>query len=182
MNHRMELLTQLVAMSELYGRTLTEGALRMMADDLSDLDHEAVMAALVKYRRSEAGKFFPSVGQIRQLVCPELSDESESRDVASRIVEAMSKYGWTNPEKSRTHIGELGWMVVQREGGWQSMCEKTNNDDLPILKAQWRELAKTLRSQALRGSLDKPPGLLPEGHKAIEFSRDIIKTIPSRTE
>lgn len=130
-----------VVLSEVYNRSLSEAAISFLADSLMDLDGQKVITAMKSCISNPETKGFPMPGQIRAMVSPQVSNEQLAVEASNKIVEAMSKFGYTQPEKARAFMGEIAWEVVQREGGWQSLCERTTNDELPILKAQWRSLA-----------------------------------------
>lgn len=139
MNKLQQIKRILNALAEYFQTTLTPTQLAMYAEDLEDLALEDIGAAIKRIRQNPQIARFPLPAAIRQEIVGSARDEA--LEAASRIVQAMEKYGYTNPEKARAFIGELGWRVVEREGGWQSLCQRTSSDDLPILKAQWRELA-----------------------------------------
>lgn len=157
-----------------YGRELTDDVLAMQTHDLADLPFDAVAQAYANYRRNPKHRTAPLPADILEAVNPGkiINPEHDAIEASNRIVQAMSRYGWTNEERAQEFIGELGWMIVQREGGWRDLCQRTTNDDLPILKAQWRELAKSLRSRAESGRLDQPPALVSDERIAIQNLAD----------
>lgn len=142
----------LLGLAEYYGINLTPNQLSMYAEDLEDLDPQAMGAAIKRLRRTE--QFFPKPGIIRQAILG--NDRDEAIEASNRIVEAMAKFGWNNPDRAREFVGELGWRVVEREGGWRALCERTENDDLPALKAQWRELAAVSVRRVRAGIAEAP--------------------------
>lgn len=146
-----------IGLAEYYRMNLTDNQLTMYAEDLEDLEISEVAQAFKRIRREELFEFLPLPAKIRSMILGSTKDLA--LDASNLIVEAMSRFGYTNPESARAFIGELGWKVVQREGGWQSLCERTTNDDLPILKAQWRELAGALYRRDQTGRGHEPPGL-----------------------
>jgi hypothetical protein len=96
---------------------------------------------------------------------PPKNPESDAIDAANRIGEAIVKFGYNNELAAKDFIGELGWLIVQRQGGWEAICQNTMAHQMPTLKAQWRELGKSLYDRAKRGTLGEAPKL-PEGPKA----------------
>ena len=127
-------------LAEYYGVTLTPGQLAMYSEDLADIPVEALVRAISLVRQSET--FFPKPAVIRSKVFG--SDQDAALEASNKIVEAMGRFGWTNSEQAREFMGEVAWDVVKREGGWTALCERTKNDDLPILKSQWRNLARVV--------------------------------------
>lgn len=47
---------------------------------------------------------------------------SEANEISGRIMQAIPDFGYTRGSEAREFIGELGWMVVKRFGGWSSLC------------------------------------------------------------
>lgn len=171
--YSQEIKKLLVGLAEYYGITLTPTRLAMYAEDLEDLDISLIAGAIKNIRRNPNQKFFPLPAAIREEIQGNQRDEAV--EAANRIVQAMGKYGYTNPERARSFIGELGWRVVEREGGWQALCERTTNDDLPTLKAQWRELAAVTQRRIERGH-DQAPALPAPSPVAILLPQ-IIKEV-----
>lgn len=149
----------LITMSAYYQHRLDDTVVIMYADDLKDLEFSDVVQALARYRKDPRHRKMPLPAEVRGLIETPLSDEDQAREAAARIVQAMSKYGYTNPDRAREFIGSVGWLIVEREGGWTSLCQRTTDDQLPVLKAQWRELARGLITRARLGQLETPPAL-----------------------
>jgi hypothetical protein len=135
----------LVALGVYYNKELSSELFEMYAEDLEDLSLEEILLAVKLIRKDPSKRFFPLPAEIREKVLG--NEQQEAVNAAGRIVEAMAKYGYTNPEKAKEYMGDLSWAIVKREGGWQSLCERTKNDELPILKAQWREMAKAIKTE-----------------------------------
>lgn len=133
--------TAILNTAEFYGRQLSENVLGMYAEDLADLDPAAVCAGYAQYRRNPANRTFPLPAQIRELVCPEefVAPEVKAREVAARIVGAISQYGWNNAREAQVYIGPVGWGAVLRQGGWSHLCEQTSKFNELTLQAQLRD-------------------------------------------
>lgn len=107
-----------------------------------------VVASIQKYLEDPKNKAFFSPATLKTYFAPELSIDAESNEVASRIREAVKKFGWSNPSASKLMIGSIGWQIVERSGGWQYICENLGLDLNPLVfHAQARELAKSLIEQ-----------------------------------
>lgn len=142
-----------------YGREIKPEVVAMMAEDLADLDPNAVKNAYNAYRRNPKNRTMPLPAQIREIVSPVIDDEIEARDAAARIIQAISKYGHNNQFLAREFMGELAWSVVNKQGGWQNLCESFQIAQTGIWQAQFRDLAKTQLALAKAGRLDLPPAL-----------------------
>lgn len=126
-----------------YDKTMSEELLAMFAADLADLPAAKVVEAYQTYRRDPKNRTFPLPAQIREIVSPTASPESIARDSAARIPEAIRLFGYNWPDKARKHIGEPGWVAVQRFGGWEHVCQHhgTSNMNALTFQAQARDIA-----------------------------------------
>lgn len=174
---RKHFLTKLVLLAEMCSKTLSADLIAVYDQNLAGLGYAKLCAALDELmlsRRDRDG--FPAIRTIRETAQPAVSPEHEAIEASNRIVEAISKIGYARETEAEEFIGPLGWMIVQREGGWVSLCERVQMDELPTLKAQWRELAKALQGRALAGRLYDPPALpLPQS------MQDEIKRLADKT-
>lgn len=154
---------------KLFDKTIDADVLKFMVEDLSDLPYVKIIFALHDYRNNPKNRTWPKPVDIRAIVCPELSPEAIANDTASRIRESISKFGWCNSSQAREYIGELGWKVVERSGGWQYVCENHGLDLNPTtFYAQTRDLTKTLQDSILKG-LNDPPVCLPSSAEKNEI-------------
>jgi hypothetical protein len=156
--------------SAYYQQQLPDHVIAMYAEDLADIPENMLVKAFKKLRADPRVTRFPLPAQIRNAAgCNlELTIDQEAVEVSNRILQAIGKFGHLSPDEAKEFIGELGWMVVIRDGGWKNICERTTNDDLPIIRAQWRELAKAIRAMAKSGRLDQPPTLTGEIQELLE--------------
>jgi hypothetical protein len=131
------------------GQTLDDMVLAMYVEDLNDLDPQVVIAGYQQYRRNPKNRTFPLPAEIRELVAPGefIAVETQAREIASRIVGAISMYGWNNSTQAQLYIGPVGWGLVERSGGWSHLCQNTGVTIQPTtLTAQLRDqLEGTLR-------------------------------------
>lgn len=143
-----------------YGRQpLLDAVILMQVSDMEDLEFDDVTRAFDSYRKNPKNRVPPLPADIRNLIQPAQTDEQLAIDSASRIVQAITKYGYTNPDRAKRFIGELGWEIVRREGGWENLCERLRDHEIGMFKAQTRELAKSLISRSRAGLLEQPPAL-----------------------
>jgi hypothetical protein len=127
-----------------YQRQLSDAVLIMYADDLSDLDFSKVRDSLENYRRNPKNKFLPLPAMIRETLDPQVDPDSAAREVAALITGAIVKYGWINPILAREAISEIGWQIVERQGGWMHLCQNHGvTIDPTTFQAQIREQAKS---------------------------------------
>lgn len=136
-------------LAEYYGVTLTPSQLAMYSEDLFILKIEELCNAIKYVRSSE--QFFPKPGVILKFVRGDLNEAAV--EIANKILEALSTYGWNNPEKAKSFLGPYAWKIIQSNGGWENMCQNTTNENIPMLRAQWREHAKSIISQVKSGRI-----------------------------
>jgi len=151
---KMHISEVLMARAEISGRVLSKPAIRMMIEDLSDLPFEAVYRVLQGWGKHSSD--FPSPAKIRERLAPETSDADDGRDIASRVIGAVSKFGWNQPLQAKLYIGEIGWECVSRIGGWVTFCSELNDENKGIYNAQIRDLSMTLKKKAVNGTLNQP--------------------------
>lgn len=103
---------------------------------------------------------FPSLRMLLKLTGEHSFDgDSDPRDAASRIISAVSKYGYNNVNEAKEYIGELGWETMKRyAGSWSNFCDFLNSENISAIQAQLRELCKTVGNKLERGEIS-PPGL-----------------------
>ncbi|MGE3756901.1 MAG: hypothetical protein AB7H97_04055 [Pseudobdellovibrionaceae bacterium] len=145
-------------------RVLPDTVVQMYAKDLADLPVDKCIDAYERWRRNPANKVFPRPAEIRELVNPEefVSVEAKAREIAARIVGAVPKFGWNNGKEARVFIGEEGWSVVQRQGGWSHVCQSLSSYNMNSYQAQLRDqLAGSLKYG--RENVENSIGALPEG-------------------
>lgn len=173
-----DFIARLTALAAMCGFTLTPELIALYDRNLCASGYPKLVMALdyvIVNRKSRDP--FPSIKEIRDLVAPESDPEVEAIEAAGRIVQAVTRVGPYQTEKAREFIGELGWLVVQREGGWQTVCQILTDDNIGILKAQWRQMAKAQYARAKAGVVTAPALPQPE-EKGRVIPFDMTKLLP----
>lgn len=171
---KQELKKHFVGMGMYFGHEIDDISLKLYAEDLDDLSLAEVLQALKDLRLDPKTKRCPLPSIIRERLKPRVTDENQAIDAVGRIVEAISKYGWNNSELAKEHIGELGWEVVKREGGWRSVCE-LSYDGMGVFKAQAKHQAMAIIAGGRAGILAIPPSIPEEGQAG---AIDLAKLLP----
>ena len=163
--------SEYVKLSQYFGRPLSDTALVAYAEDLEDLRFDSVMSAMRTLRTQPGRRSLPLPGDIREACTTTLNGDlmSQSYDIAGKIVDAIRRFGYTNPAAARGHIGPVGWSVTERMGGWQHICNTLTADRIGTFTAQCRDMAKSL---LVMGALPEPPRPLldapdPKGHNGL---------------
>ena len=161
------------ALGEYYRVPLTPGQVAMYSQDLMCMEPEQLAQAINTYRNDPRSDRFPLPVKLKAMVGLAVNPEDEAVQISGRILGAIASIGPYRVQDAREAIGEIGWQVVQAEGGWQTICE-VQTDDIPIRKAQWRNLAKTFCERNARGTFPQLPS--PCGNSPIKL--DFLKRIP----
>lgn len=114
---------------------------------------------------------FPSIADFKSVFEPPVNAEDEAIEASSRIIQAISKFGWCNANDAREFIGELGWRVVERFGGWMRVCETVTPDNVTTLHAQFRNISRVNYSRALAGRDNVAP-VLPFKEKKAQMLKE----------
>lgn len=162
-NERAALKKRFVQTALYFGQSVPDDVLDLYVRDLDDLPFVDVVKAMTAIRRDPTTRRCPLPSVIRQRIQPAQTDEQRALDAVSLIVMAISKVGPYRTQEARALVGDLGWLVVEREGGWQHVCEMLTDENVGTLRAQWRELAKALSVRSRAGLTDPPKLEGPDG-------------------
>jgi len=110
---------------------------------------------------------FPSVKEIIEIMSPQLNDDNEAVEAGSRIVQAVSRFGYSNPGDAHNFIGDLGWRIVERFGGWGSICQSMTPDNTSFMLSQFVKLGKAQIQRAKIG-LDGVAPVIPISNQKRE--------------
>ena len=147
MNHleRQQVGVLIANTAQYYGKELRREVISMMISDLDDLPANLILKAYESYRKNPNSKFFPLPAQIREIISPKNSPEAEGREISSRVILAVGKFGWSNSSEAKAFVGEIGWKAVQEFGGWQYICENLGRSlNVGVLSAQIRDRSTDL--------------------------------------
>jgi len=148
------------ALGEYYDKKLTATQIEMYVEDLMVLTPDELVFAIKKYRTIPENHFFPLPAKLIALVTPKENSELDiGREVSGRIIQAVSKFGHNNSMEACKFIGDLGWKVVHRNGGWAAICSELNENNKGIMQAQMRDLAISIMRMSTNGTLDAPIGI-----------------------
>lgn len=162
---KANLIKMFAVRAELAGKVFSTAALVQMVEDICDLNYTQIEKTVMAWGRTERG--FPFPADIRNKLMPVMNHEDDGQEIANLIMKSISQDGYTNSERAKNKIGELGWEVVQRMGGWQHLCEVITNDNESTFRAQIRDFAETVSKKAKRGELNTTPSL-PQPENIIQ--------------
>lgn len=132
----------------------------------------AVEEAIIERRGNDR---MPSIGDLVQRCAPQVLDADTAVEVAGRIWTAISKFGQYRALDAAGWIGEVGWYVVQNNGGWQRICETALSKDQGIWKAQLRDHAAAAIRRQRAGLLNAPPTFGEASNRVAGLVGQVLK-------
>jgi hypothetical protein len=140
-----------------YSKQITKEVISMMVDDFNGFTAQEVLAAYKAYRQDPRNRTFPLPAQIIKLIAPEATNEDLAKEAAARVIQAVTRFGWPNPDEARNFIGTLGWRAVERFGGWSTICQSLGVTVSPdTFYAQIRDLCRSTRELSDVGINNEP--------------------------
>lgn len=165
----------LTHLAEYYDKVLSPIQIKMYSSDLADLEPRELIHAVQLYRMDARNTKFPLPAILRASLYP--SDQDQARDIVAKVIEALSKFGTdrSSMDRAKVFLGELGWLLVKRLGGWERLGHLSYDDINPTAQAQWRELAIVLMKKSRLGELDLAIALPEEvGKPVISFEGNFM--------
>lgn len=150
--------TAVTAVAELYGKSISEGAMVLWWQALERFDIEQVEKALRKCVESpESGQFMPKPADVIKAIDGTATDRSLL--AWGQVYEAMSRVGaYSSVQFSDAAIHQ----AVSDVGGWPKLCRVTT-DELPFVQ---RRFLEAHRVYSERGAEGAPKYLIGESEQA----------------
>ena len=140
-----------------------------MLEEISDLSADSVLRSLKAYRLNNKNKTWPRPADIRSILNPSLSVETQAEQAANLIPLAIKKYGWAQPSDARKYMGEVAWRIVETHGGWIDVCSKHGVElDAGVFHAQARDSAKAIIKASELGLENAAIGYAEKNQFAID--------------
>lgn len=136
----------LVKLAAYYEKILTPEQIDIYSKQLFEyLTIEELTLACKNYIDNPKNEYFPRpISKLIALVKSPIQGDDFAVEIASRVVEAVSRYGWSDQKSAYTYIGSYGIMAVERFGGWLYICENLGVDlSVNSFQAQAREMIKS---------------------------------------
>lgn len=124
---------------------------------LDDFTDQEINEAFVR-ASAELTEWPPPAAIIRFCRGIDKTDEEIGQEVSSRIEGAITRFGYSNPERAKEFIGNIGWEVVRQCGGWSRLCE-IEYDCLPSTRKQWRDIGAIVSKNYFFTGKNLPPSL-----------------------
>jgi len=167
---QQKFLKRLEVLANLTGATLTKDIVALYDRGLRSLGYDALCGAVeevIKTRRSRDP--FPSIADIAKILRPREEDRDLAIEAAGRVIQAIGKFGTYQADEARQWIGEIGWYVVERAGGWSTLCARPESER-EICRAQYRDLALSAINRHKAGTLNLPPAF---SHVAVQSGKNV---------
>lgn len=164
---KLKLIRDLVIQNLMYyDAPIAEVKVKLFAADLADLELADLERALVNFRREPGRRMMPMPSDIRHKIKPVLvSDEALCIEAVARIVQALSSYGPYRHDDAKNHIGQLGWEIVLRQGGWQEVCTSVGVENpIGVFQSQAVKIGKSILEQSRAGTLGTAPAIPHQPH------------------
>ena len=171
----------LVKLAAYYEKILTDEQIEIYSKQLFEyLTIEQLSKACKVYIDNPKNEFFPRpISKLIAIVSNPYESIDFAVEISSRVIESVSKFGWTGEFKARQHVGDHGWLAIERLGGWQYLCENLGVTlNLTTTQAQIREMIKSnLEISKIQARNGTYPQIEQKQSNLIEF-KDLIKEIP----
>ncbi|MBX9837516.1 MAG: hypothetical protein K2X69_04270 [Silvanigrellaceae bacterium] len=126
-------------------RSLSENYIKSWLKSCIKIGEKKALFALGEiYKKAKQGYMIPSIFEFEQLA---ESETEPSLQIAERIVRGMQLFGAYKNEEAKEFVGELGWKVVQNNGGWQEMCYNTNIKYISLVKKDLQKQIKIIKKE-----------------------------------
>lgn len=121
------------------GQDVTKERLQIYAEYFCGQDYKSIVDACKWHL--ESSKWFPAISDICSIIKPVKTETDNSVEMAGEIINAVKMYGYTNECEAKKYLGESVWYVVERFGGWKTICSTPENE-LSIIRAQLRDISR----------------------------------------
>jgi hypothetical protein len=181
MKSKADVYDALVLLGVVLKQPQEEGRLRFYVEALAKYDIQKVLKAI--HTHPERSGFFPQlVDLINNMKGPEIPTDELANQIAGEIMDAIPRFGRYQEQEAKTSLGASFGIVERFGGGWQYLCS-IQNDEVPTVRAQLRELAKAFINRSKREcselgiefSLNTAPIQIPQrenkpGLKLVSFN------------
>lgn len=152
--HQVEAVLSVLA--SLYDKELTKDAIKLYVSILNQVSYPEIKKAVQLWVADSSNKRFPLPAELLSMV--RNTDEEIAQETAAKVKVAVNKYGACYPEmlaRAKNYIGEIGWQLVEEEGGWHHLTTASIN--LEIAEHSWKKKIKLILKNNKIGNINKSP-------------------------
>jgi hypothetical protein len=155
------------------GKPLDEFGTEIYVDCLMPLPLDRVLQCLRDgFKRGK----LPTIHEIENFALARPNETDSVQEAVARICSSISRFGTPNSDRAREFIGELGWAIVERFGGWRVVCDVPDMQALGVLRAQMLKLGTSVWNRAKIG-LHEAPALPGPERQGLTSAADLLKDI-----
>lgn len=159
---------------------INQTMLRVYDIAISPYGYEVGVAALQSLMLETKIWQMPTPNSIIEKIKNKPARVSDANEIAGRIMESLSEFGYSHSLRAREYIGDLGWMVVKRFGGWAYLCSEVGVTlNTSTTRAQLREMALSLMDINEKRGLDEAPQLEAPAGGRIQSAISLIANAKS---
>lgn len=147
------------------GKEVDEFGMSIYVEDLGRFEGEEFARILTRLRQAFRERTLPSVKELEDAALQRASGKNDVDEAVARICTAIRTCGTPNMSRAMEFIGELGWSIVQRYGGWAAVCAVESEKDLAVMRAQMKQTGESVRERASLGVLNEAPRLPAPAHQ-----------------
>jgi hypothetical protein len=163
--------TAVVMTAKNAGKPLDDFGLDIYVECLMPLPLDRVLVCLRDGFKT--GKL-PTIQDIENFATARPNETDSVQEAVARICSSISRFGSPNSDRAREFIGELGWQIVERFGGWQLVCDVPDMQALNVLRAQMIKLGASVWNRAKLGIQSAPELPTPERY-GLTSAGDLMK-------
>lgn len=141
------------------GKELDDWGLSIYVEDLSQFEGEAFARVLHRLRAAYKERTLPTVKELEDAALQRATGKNDVDEAVARICTAIRTIGGNNHVRAMEFVGELGWAIVSRYGGWQAVCSVETEKDLAVMRSQMKSTGESVRERASLGVLSQAPAL-----------------------
>ena len=155
---RRALAVEWATLAEYYRSPLSDVVVSLYVSDLSDLPLGAVLDAMRGMRRDAKRRHLPLPADVRERAAG--TGRCDAGEIAAKLCASIAKFGYTSPDRARAYMGEVGWAIVGRFGGWAQLCNTLTTAEMNTFRAQVREVCRVEIDRQEQTKKSDTPALL----------------------
>lgn len=177
---RVILAKQISMTAVFYGVEIAANRLSLILDywEATQLAPPLICEAYKRFMEESKFQRFPTPAEIMGILRPKADPHDIGVCTASKVVQAVSRFGYANQKEAFDFIGPAGVDAVRRFGGWNYICENLGVTlDLTTFQAQVREITKSEIKLESIGGYRKSIGYEEKKEIESEKMREVLALI-----
>jgi hypothetical protein len=196
------LIDRIIFISSLAQRQLPDSAVKIYCKALlSQLSEEEAVKACDLWINTSKSSQMPTPAALVDLIRPQVSYRGEAIALTNALCKAMAKrgtswvdspvyfdghpawmgkpgeYHWTWKEACEDYLGPTAFVVVEKMGGWTTLCHSYFEADETSFKAQTRDLIEVIIQKSKAGTLNEHYQLPESERVKCEIASSMIKRL-----